>query len=50
MLTGSGSKLLDDTACRLLRERAKFKPARDVAGNPVPDLWVSRFRWELPSY
>ncbi|NML06167.1 energy transducer TonB [Sphingomonas sp. G-3-2-10] len=48
ILHGSGSVVLDDTVCGLMRKRAKFTPARDAAGKPVPDMWISRFRWELP--
>jgi len=44
----SGSQLLDETTCRLLVERARFRPARDRAGRPVPDRVTSRIRWVLP--
>jgi TonB family protein len=48
ILMGSGSEILDYTTCALMRKRAKFRPARDTAGNPVRDLWISRFSWEMP--
>lgn len=50
ILYSSGSKELDNTSCAVMRKRGEFTPARDAGGNPVPDLWVSRFRWELPGY
>ncbi len=43
----SGSTVLDDTACRLLLRRAKFNPAKDAAGNAVPAVFPSRFRWQI---
>jgi protein TonB len=48
VVMSSGTRLLDDTTCLLMRKRAKFKPALDIAGKPVRDLWISRFSWELP--
>ncbi|MBV8688290.1 MAG: TonB family protein [Alphaproteobacteria bacterium] len=48
-VTGSsGFARLDQTTCRLMMERARFKPARDSAGNPVAATWESRFSWQLP--
>lgn len=44
----SGSALLDDTTCRLLLERARFEPARDEKGKPVPDDVTGRIVWRLP--
>jgi periplasmic protein TonB len=47
-VTGSsGNATLDETACRLLRQRARFDPKLDGDGNPVSDTWSSSFRWEL---
>lgn len=46
--SSSGSSLLDNTACSLLRRRARFTPAEDASGNKIPASWPSRFRWELP--
>lgn len=43
----SGNSLLDDTACRLLRQRARFDPKLDSNGNPTTGTWSSSFRWEL---
>jgi protein TonB len=32
---------LDDATCRILQRRARFRPARDAAGNPVADRIVA---------
>ena len=44
----SGSAALDSTTCRIMRSRARFTPARDLAGNPVPDRMRGRIGWRLP--
>nr|WP_314446546.1 energy transducer TonB [uncultured Sphingomonas sp.] len=44
----SGSKLLDETTCRIMTERARFIPARDGAGRTVHDSFNGRIRWVLP--
>jgi TonB family protein len=44
----SGSSSLDSTTCRILTERARFTPATDASGKPVPDQVVSTIRWVLP--
>ncbi|WP_344706739.1 energy transducer TonB [Sphingomonas swuensis] len=46
--SSSGSATLDSTTCRILQERARFRPATDPAGNPVPDTVRGRIRWALP--
>jgi TonB family protein len=48
-ITGSsGSAMLDETTCRIARERARFQPARDRRGRAVPDQVSSRMHWVLP--
>src|SRR6185437_10936038 len=48
-ITGSsGSAILDEATCRILRERARFTPARDRRGRAVPDRISARTRWVLP--
>jgi protein TonB len=48
-VTGSsGSALLDNTACSLLKRRARFGPAEDSNGNKIPATYSNRFRWEIP--
>lgn len=41
----SGSAVLDDTACRLMRERAQFSPARVRIGNAISDDHWGRIDW-----
>ena len=43
----SGSEALDLTTCRIMLERARFEPARDAEGNPVPDRVAARISWRL---
>ena len=43
----SGSESLDRATCDIMRERARFRPARDSAGNPVPDVFRSGINWRL---
>jgi TonB family protein len=47
-ITGSsGSQVLDDTTCTLIRQRAKFAPAVNAAGKPVAGYYSSSVRWAL---
>ena len=41
----SGSADLDDTTCRLIRERFRFDPSRDRQGNPVAATIVESHEW-----
>lgn len=41
----SGSLVLDQTTCKLIRERFRFKPSRDGRGNPVPSYIVEKHSW-----
>jgi protein TonB len=43
----SGSETLDRATCSILTERARFAPARDLAGNAVPDRYTQRVVWRL---
>ena len=43
----SGSELLDRTTCALARRRARFIPARDVNGDPVPAKYSTRITWRI---
>jgi protein TonB len=47
--SGSGSAALDQAACRVLRSRARFTPAKDQAGQPITDTFTQRIRWQLPA-
>ncbi|WP_136161110.1 energy transducer TonB [Sphingomonas flavalba] len=44
----SGSKELDDAACRLITRRGRYKAALDQAGNPIRSTSSRRVRWVLP--
>lgn len=46
--SGSGSLTLDAETCSLLMRRAKFKPARDQHGKPIPSNYTNRVRWTIP--
>lgn len=48
IVSSSGSEQLDQTTCRLMMERAVFRPATDANGKPVTGSWSSRFRWIIP--
>ena len=43
----SGWPILDAATCRIIRARARFRPALDERGNPVPGQWTQRVRWEM---
>jgi protein TonB len=45
----SVSQALAEATCRIMVERARFRPARDAAGNPVPDLIPGAVEWMLPA-
>ena len=45
--SSSGNATLDETACRLLRQRARFDPKLDSNGSPTTGTWSSSFRWQL---
>ena len=48
ILSSSGFADLDETTCRIARERIRFTPAHDARGNPVEDRASGRVRWVLP--
>ncbi len=49
-VTGSsGSSALDSTTCKLMRQRAKFTPARNSDGKATGDTVTSAIRWVLPA-
>lgn len=44
----SGVAILDAMGCQVLRERARFTPARDASGKAVADLFVTpQIRWSM---
>lgn len=44
----SGSSALDSATCKLMKQRARFTPARDSNGNSTTDTVTSGIRWVLP--
>jgi protein TonB len=44
----SGHAELDETTCRLIEQRFRYRPARDGAGRPVPETVSRTFDWLLP--
>ena len=40
--------MLDTATCRIMRQRARFTPARDVNGNPASDEHLGEISWRLP--
>ena len=43
----SDSPALDHATCAIIQRRARFLPAIDGKGRPVPDRWRQRVRWEM---
>lgn len=44
----SGSAALDSATCRLMKQRARFTPARNSDGQATSDSVTSAIRWVLP--
>lgn len=47
-LSSSGSRSLDERACQLMMQRARFFPALDADGQPTVGTYVNRVRWQPP--
>lgn len=48
-ITGSsGHSDLDDTTCKLITRRGRFRPATDGSNNEVAGTWSSAVRWQIP--
>jgi protein TonB len=47
--SSSGSSALDATTCRLMKQRAKFSPAKNNRGELTSDTVTSAIRWVLPT-
>ena len=41
----SGNRLLDTLTCDLIVKRLRYRPARDAAGHPIPDVIIGEHRW-----
>jgi protein TonB len=49
ILRSSGHFELDDTTCRLIERRFRYRPALDRSGRPVPAFESKSYDWYLPS-
>lgn len=47
VLKSSGSDALDETTCRLIRERFRFDPSRDAAGRPLAAYIRENHSWSV---
>jgi protein TonB len=47
IVESSGSLTLDLATCRILKNRARFNPARGADGKPRPDSITTSFTWKL---
>ncbi|WP_051531801.1 energy transducer TonB [Sphingomonas sp. URHD0057] len=48
LIRKTGSRSLDEATCRILKNRARFKPARDSQGDPMTDIVVTPpITWRL---
>jgi periplasmic protein TonB len=43
----SGSRILDQTTCRLIEQRFRYWPSRDARGRPVPSYILENHTWVL---
>lgn len=48
IISSSGYAELDETTCRLLVERARFRPTRDTHGKAIGGTYSNRVRWQIP--
>ena len=46
--SSSGSSSLDSATCRLIRMRARFRPARNAKGKKMADMVYGRILWRFP--
>lgn len=47
ILHSSGYPTLDTRTCEILTERARFKPAMNNLGQPMPDTYTTQIAWRL---
>lgn len=43
----SGNADLDETTCRLIKQRFRYRPTRDAAGRAIPDEVTGEHEWRL---
>jgi TonB family protein len=48
VVSSSGSKLFDDTTCRIILRRVRYSPALDVYGKPMPSIDIADVSWLAP--
>jgi protein TonB len=48
ILETSGFAELDQTTCRLIERRFRYRPALDAGGSPVPQDELKTYDWWLP--
>jgi TonB family protein len=48
IIGSSGHPDLDAATCRLVMERARFKPGRNARGEAVGGTYSNRIRWQIP--
>lgn len=47
--SSSGSSSLDSTTCKLMKQRARFTPAKNNRGEAAGDIVSNAIRWVLPA-
>ena len=47
IISTSGNSDLDQAACAIILQRARFRPALDHLGRPIPDSLTARIVWRL---
>jgi TonB family protein len=48
VVESSGHRVLDEASCRLVKDRARYEPARNANGRAVASLDRRRIVWRLP--
>ncbi|WP_445326768.1 energy transducer TonB [Sphingobium sp. AN558] len=46
IVISSGYRLLDETTCQIMSERARFKPKLDESGRAMTAKWTNKLHWE----
>jgi len=50
LLMGGGPERLEKVMCALLKCHGRFRPQKDLAGNPMPSMWHGRKIWAAPAH
>lgn len=50
IMVTSGFRRLDEATCAFMGTRAKFKPARNENGVPIPATYTKEFSWLIPGF